>query len=117
MAEWNFKEMAEEYGNEYLIDNYPDDAVMPMDYFDEYYANSSPTDIVWSVFNGYSWSPNKDGIEGFNPNDENLAFNAYANPVSISEYVIGEYLMEQIDEDEFKEWCVEQGYFEEDEEE
>ena len=42
MAEWNFKEMAEEYGNEYLIDNYPDDAVMSMDYFDECYANHSP---------------------------------------------------------------------------
>ena len=42
MAEWNFEEMLEDYGNEYLMEYYPDYAVMEMDYFDEYYANHSP---------------------------------------------------------------------------
>lgn len=42
MAEWNFKEMVEDYGNEYLMETDPDSSLMEMDYFDEFYANHSP---------------------------------------------------------------------------
>lgn len=117
MAEWNFKEMVEDYGNEYLMEYEPDSLLFEMDYFDEYYQNKSPLDIVWAVRNGYSWFPNENGYEDFNPNESYFAFNGYGNPISIDGSLIGEYLVAHIDEDEFKEWCIEQGYYEEDEEE
>lgn len=116
MAEWNFKEMVEDYGNEYLMETDTDSSLMEMDYFDDFYANSSPLEIAWAVRNGYSWSPNDNIRRGFNPNEDYLAFNAYANPMSIDSSIVNDYLESRIDEDYFKEWCVEQGYYEEDEE-
>lgn len=113
MAEWNFKEMLEQCGNEYLIENDADSSLIPMDYFDEYYQDESPLDIVLAVRKGYSWWENKNGYEDFNPNDEYLSFNGYANPISISESMYVPYLESQINEDDFKDWCIEQGYFEE----
>ena len=38
----DFKDFVHDFGQEYLDENNPDYFVVSMDYFDEYYANSSP---------------------------------------------------------------------------
>ena len=53
--------------------------------------------------------------DSFNPNDNWFRVNAYGNGESIP--YLDDYLKDMIDEESFYDWCVEQGYFESDEDE
>ena len=114
MAEWNFDEMAENYGNEYLQEHQPDDCVESMDLLDDIYSEVSPTEVLRRAFFGGRYGFENDS---FNPNDDYFYFDGYGNLVSVTDYDYIDCLKSQIDNEEsFKEWCVEMGYFDEEDE-
>ena len=113
MAEWNYDEMIEEYGAEYLREKSPDDAIESMDLLDEVYADLTPTEVLTRAFFGGRYGFDNDN---FNPNDEYFYWNGYGNLVSVNECDYLECLKDKIyDEDDFKQWCIDYGYFEEEE--
>lgn len=114
---YDFDELVDQYGEEYVQEYYPDDMLYPMDMVSEFITD------VWealrSSFYGYDYNPHRDDDhrEQFNPNRDYFAFNAYGNLVSIESYDRVSWLERMIDESEFVQWCVEQGYIDEDEDE
>ena len=113
-----YKELLKQYGNEYLQEHDGDNCVYMMDEIQEFITD------VWealrSSFNGYDWCPGADNDRElrwqFNPNKEYFAFNGYGNLVSIDENYLTAYLDLHIDQEDFVEWCQEQGYIDQDEE-
>ena len=110
------EELIRDYGAEFLQESdYYDQCPYPMDELEEL-TNYTPLEAITRAFYGYRWSRiDRDEPEEFNPNDEYFTFNGYGNLVSISEFDYEDYLKSQIDEDDFIEWCKEQGYIDEDE--
>ena len=106
--DWDFEDMLEDYGMEYLQENDSDNEPIDMDSFDEYL--DSPWEAVRSAFYGGRFGFDRDS---FNPTDPYFRFNAYGNVESIP--YLEDYLKDIIDEESFYNWCVEQGYFESDE--
>ena len=106
--DWDFEDMLDDYGMEYLQENDSDNEPIDMDSFDEYL--DSPWEAVRSAFYGGRFGFDRDS---FNPTDPYFRFNAYANVESIP--YLEDYLKDIIDEESFYNWCVEQGYFESDE--
>lgn len=117
--EYDLDELIRDHGYEYLSEYYPDDCAYPMDEITEFVTD------VWEAlrgaFNGYDWCPGADNNQElrwqFNPNKEYFAFNGYGNLVSIDEHYYVDWMKRSIDEGEFIEWCAEQGYIDEDEDE
>lgn len=111
--DWDFDEMIEDYGFEYLSEKDPDSEPYSMDEFNELtsYADD-PLEAITRAFYGGRYGFKNDS---FNPNDEYFAYNGYGNLISIKDYDINDYLKENIDESYFYDWCVDQGYFESDE--
>ena len=103
---YDIDDLLEEYGNEFLIETRrQDDALYPMDEL-ESLLPSSLTDAFtmgWRSRNQFRWT------------DSYVTFDGYGNLVSIPKNEYLSYLANQIDEDEFVEWCIEQGYIDEDE--
>ena len=112
--DWDFDEMIEDYGFEYLSEKNPDSEPYSMDEFNELtnYADD-PLEAITRAFYGGRYGFKNDS---FNPNDEYFAYNRVGNFISIKDYDINDYLKENTDEEEFFDWCVEQGYFDVDEE-
>ena len=106
--DWDFEDMLNDYGMEYLQENDSDNEPIDMDSFDEYL--DSPWEAVRSAFYGGRFGFDRDS---FNPTDPYFRFNAYGNVESIP--YLDDYLKDMIDEESFYNWCVEQGYFESDE--
>lgn len=108
--DWDFDEMIEDYGFEYLSEKDPDSEPYSMDEFNELtsYADD-PLEAITRAFYGGRYGFKNDS---FNPNDEYFAYNGYGNLISIKDYDINDYLKEHIDESYFYDWCVEEGYFE-----
>ena len=112
--DWDFEKMVEEYGNEYLQNRDPNNQIFEMDMFDEVCDGYTPTKIVQRcVFGGRYGYKN----DPFNINDEYFKFNGYANFESITEDDYVECLTDHINEPYFYDWCVDNGYFESEEDE
>lgn len=117
--DYDYRELLQDYGNEYLQEYYPDDCIYEMDMVTEFITD------VWealrSAFFGYDWAPGADSDhnlrEQFNPNKDYFAFNGYGNLVSIDSYYYVDWLDRCITESEFVDWCVERGYLDEEDEE
>lgn len=116
--DYNYEELIREYGAEFLVEhNYSDECPKDMEMLNEY-TQYDALEAITRAFYGYRWTGiERDEPENFNPNDDYFAFNAYGNLISIPDYWYDEYLKSFIDEEEFVEWCVEQGYLDEDEDE
>lgn len=109
--DWDFDDILNDYGLEYIAENDPDNEPIDMDVLDDYF--SSPWEAIRSSFYGGRYGFDRDS---FNPTDDYFVFNGYGNIQSIP--YLDDYLKDIIDEEEFFDWCVEQGYFEiEDEDE
>lgn len=115
--DWDFEKMVEEYGMEYLQEEEidPDVIPYPMDEFNELtnYRNN-PLEALTRAFYGGRYGFKNDS---FSPMDEFFAYNAYGNLISIGEYYLTEYLTDNIVEPYFYGWCVDNGYFESEEDE
>lgn len=107
--DWNFEDMVNDYGMEYLSEEDSDHEPLNMDDFNEYMNDA--WEAVRSAFYGGRYGYKNDS---FNPNDPYFIFNGYGNVQSIA--YIEDYLTDMIDEEEFYNWCVDNGYFESDEE-
>ena len=118
-TDYDYRDLLQDYGNEYLQEYYPDDCIYEMDMVTEFITD------VWealrSAFFGYDWCPGADSDqrlrEQFNPNKDYFAFNGYGNLVSIDGSYYVDWLDRCITESEFIDWCVERGYIDEDDEE
>ena len=106
--DWDFEDMLNDYGMEYLQENDSENEPIDMESFDEYL--DSPWEAVRSAFYGGRFGFDRDS---FNPNDDYFRFNGYGNVESIP--YLDDYLKDMIDEELFYDWCVDQGYFESDE--
>ena len=106
IEEDEISELKQEYGQEYLQEKQPDDMIYQMDEIDELF--SSAWDALRGAFFGGRYGYDQDS---FNPNDDYFYFNGYGNLVSVP--YLDEYLNNEIDDDNFIEWCKEQGYYEE----
>ena len=119
-SDYDFDELVDDYGYEYLSEYNPDDCAYPMDEFDEL-TNFTPFDAIQRAFFGYDYNPYREGHGGerepFNPNRDYFAFNGYANLVSIDRHDYREWMKRSIDEEEFVDWCFEHGYLDEDDDE
>ena len=107
VAEFDFDEMVNEHGVEFLSEVYPDSMPILMDEIDEYLNGKSPMEIIRLSFHGTRYGYAHDS---FNPSDDYFSFNGYGNLVSIP--YLEDYLANEIDESEFEDWCKEQGYIE-----
>lgn len=105
---WDFEDMLDDYGMEYLQENDSDNEPLEMDMLGEIW--NDPLEAVTRTFYGGRHGFNNDS---FNPNDDYFRVNAYGNAESIP--YLEDYLKDIIDEESFYDWCVEQGYFESDE--
>lgn len=106
--DWDFEDMLNDYGMEYLQENDSDYEPFEMDMLGEIW--NDPLEAVTRTFYGGRHGFNNDS---FNPNDDYFRVNAYGNGESIP--YLEDYLKDMIDEESFYDWCVEQGYFESDE--
>lgn len=106
--DWDFDDMLDDYGMEYLQENDSDDEPLEMDMLGEIW--NDPLEAVTRTFYGGRYGFDRDS---FNPNDDYFRVNAYGNGESIP--YLEDYLKDMIDEESFYDWCVEQGYFEIDE--
>ena len=113
--DWDFDEMLEQYGVEFLNETDPDSAPWDMDDFNDLtgYGND-PLEAIRRAFYGERYGFKNDS---FNPNDEYFAYNGYGNLVSINERDLNEYLNDYVDEEEFYNYCVDNSYFESEDEE
>lgn len=113
--DWDFDEMLEDYGFEFLGETDPDSEPYSMDEFNDLtdYRND-PLEAITRAFYGGRYGFKNDS---FNPNDEYFTYNGYGNLISIKEYDLVDYFKENIDEETFFDWCVEHGYFEAEDEE
>lgn len=107
--DWDFKDMLDDYGMEYLQEKDLDIAPTPMEDLIEFF--DSPLEAIRSAFYGGRYCCENDP---FNPNDDYFCFNGYGNLESIP--YLDDYLRDMIDEKLFYKWCIKQGYFEPDEE-
>ena len=106
---FDFDEMVEQYGAEYLREKSPDDEVIRMEELDEIYSELSPTEVLRRAFFGGRYGFENDS---FNPNDEYVFWNGYGNLVSVNEYDYVRCLKDKIyDEEDFKQWCIEYNYY------
>lgn len=104
--EWNeptFKYLLRLYGNDYLFEVKSSEQVYPMEEFNEF--NSDPYEAVQNAYLGRD----EYGVK-FNPNREYFYYDGYANLVSVPNPV--DHFIDVIDEDEFKEWCIDRRLFE-----
>ena len=69
-----------------------------------------PLEAVTRTFYGGRHGFNNDS---FNPNDSYFRLNGYGNGESIP--YLDDYLKDMIDEESFYNWCIDEGYFESDE--
>ena len=106
--DWDFDDMLDDYGMEYLQENDSDNEPLEMDMLGEIW--NDPLEAVTRTFYGGRYGFDRDS---FNPNDDYFRVNAYGNGESIP--YLDDYLKDIIDEESFYDWCVEQGYFESDE--
>ena len=106
--DWDFEDMLNDYGMEYLQEEQSDDEPFEMDMLGEIW--NDPLEAVTRTFHGGRYGFDRDS---FNPNDSYFRVNAYGNGESIP--YLDDYLKDIIDEESFYDWCVEQGYFESDE--
>ena len=106
--DWNFEDMLDDYGMEYLQENDSDNEPLEMEMLGEIW--NDPLEAVTRTFYGGRWGFDRDS---FNPNDSYFRVNGYGNAESIP--YLDNYLKDMIDEELFYDWCVEQGYFESDE--
>lgn len=116
--ELDYEDLLRQYGNYYLQEHDPDDCLYSMDEMDEL-LNDSAYNAIQRAFYGYDYNPHREGDGGerepFNPNRDWFGFNGYANLVSVDDFDYVAWLDSHIDDDEFIEWCMEQGYIEEEE--
>ena len=106
--DWDFEDMLDDYGMEYLQKNDSDNAPFEMDMLGEIW--NDPLEAVTRTFYGGRHGFNNDS---FNPNDNYFRVNAYGNGESIP--YLDDYLKDMIDEESFYNWCIDEGYFEIDE--
>ena len=106
--DWDFEDMLDDYGMEYLQENDSDNEPFEMEMLGEIW--NDPLEAVTRTFYGGRWGFDRDS---FNPNDSYFRVNGYGNGESIP--YLKDYLKDMIDEELFYDWCVEQGYFESDE--
>ena len=106
--DWDFEDMLDDYGMEYLQENDSDNAPFEIDMLGEIW--NDPLEAVTRTFYGGRYGFDRDS---FNPNDSYFRVNGYGNAESIP--YLEDYLKDIIDEESFYDWCVEQGYFESDE--
>ena len=106
--DWDFEDMLDDYGMEYLQENDSDNEPLEMDMLGEIW--NDPLEAVTRTFYGGRYGFDRDS---FNPNDSYFRLNGYGNAESIP--YLEDYLKDMIDEESFYDWCVEQGYFEIDE--
>ena len=106
--DWDFEDMLDDYGIEYLQENDSDNEPLKMDMLGEIW--NDPLEAVTRTFYGGRYGFDRDS---FNPNDSYFRLNGYGNGESIP--YLEDYLKDIIDEESFYDWCVEQGYFESDE--
>lgn len=119
-SDYDYEELLRDHGNEYLQENNPDDCLYAMDEMDELF-NESAYNAIQRAFYGYDYNPRREDDggerESFNPNRDWFGFNAYANLVSVDDFDYVAWMDSHIDQDYFIDWCVEQGYLDEDEDE
>ena len=106
--DWDFEDMLDDYGMEYLQENDSDNEPLEMDMLGEIW--NDPLEAVTRTFYGGRYGFDRDS---FNPNDSYFRVNGYGNGESIP--YLDDYLKDMIDEESFYDWCVEQDYFESDE--
>ena len=85
-----------QYGCEYLRDRFPEKEPIPMDEIDEYFGSVS--EALEKAYHGYRW---EDCDKPFCPYDN--FFVVYCDRL-ISLDFPDEYLLENVDEDDFMEW-------------
>lgn len=123
--DWDFDEMVEDYGEEYLNEVGSDweDYVHNMDDL-EYYLEKE--DLNWLLnriyYGGQYIKGDFNTKETFDPNEEYYVVNGYGNFYSLSEYYKNDFIKDKIEElndgeESFYDWCVEEGYFESEDDE
>lgn len=107
--DWDFEDMLDNYGNEFLIEKEYGDELFEMELINEIY--NEPLEAMTRAFYGGRYGFK----DSFNVNDEFATFDGYGNLVSVNDYKRIDYFKDHIEEEEFYDWCVEEGYFESDE--
>lgn len=111
---WDFEEMLEEYGISYLDDVNPEDAPQYLSEADVYVESQGLEWVLNRVLYGGQWFADDYQFEKFDAQAEYFVVNGYGNWFSLDDYHLPQYLKWIIEEDEFKTWCLENGYFEPD---
>lgn len=106
---WDFTALVEQYGMEFLSENYPDDEPFSMDDFNDIVGKDC-WEAVRACFYGGRYGFKNDS---FNPTDEWFKYDRVGNLQSIP--YLDDYLESEVDEKEFYTWCVDNGYFDEEE--
>lgn len=121
--DWDFDDMLSQYGIEFLQEKHEDfqDCVNYMDDLQYILESEGLEWLLDRLYFGGQWIRGDfNSKETFDHHDEYFVVNGYGNFYSLSDYYLDDYVKDTVesvyDEEEFYDWCVEQGYFESDEE-
>ena len=120
--DWDFDKMLEDYGIEYMSENSNDDQDR-INYMEdlEYVMESQGLDFLLDrlYFGGQWMRGDFNSKETFNHQENYFVVNAYGNFYSLADYWVDDYVKDTIEnvygEEKFYDWCVDEGYFESDE--
>ena len=104
----------EDWGMEYLRGT--DDEIFNMSDLDWLEKDREPKAILYCAFFGSDYFPYGDDGR-FNPNREYFTYDGYGNYMSIDSNYLAERIELCLDSNDFIDWCIRQGYIEEEEEE
>lgn len=120
--DWDFDDMLKQYGIEYLSEN-SSDSQDCVNYMEDLQYIMESQGLEWlldRLYYGGQWIRGDFNTkETFDHHEEYFVVNGYGNFYSLSDYYLDDYVKDTIEnvygEEEFYNWCVEQGYFESDE--
>lgn len=113
--DFDLDELVEDYGLEYMREISDEEELLAMEMLDDMMDSLTPTDIIMRALYGYDYYfKSSDVRESFNPNREYFYFNGYGNLVSVAARYKVAFIKEHLNEDDFIDWCKDQGYVDED---
>ena len=111
LSKENLDDLALKYGQEFISENYPDDAFLSRDDINEIFSNMSPFELIeMGIHAGTAYAPGSVDFSIFNINADHFVLDGYGRLCAVPEP--DGYLISLVEDykDDFLQWLDENGY-------